>query len=225
VKTAERAHTPKTLWEKTTLSRNYAEALEKLDSELEYWPKFLMHKCKQRLTKIHQVLIRMRKLRKEGGPLLEPISQKDERRERVREDKALRAAKLEKSIESELLERLKQGTYGEIYNYPSSAYEKALKEADAQYEDELLESDDGEEDVEQRTEFFEGDLSEDDEADGEDVEDYWKEPPASKPAAKKRPAAAPPAAASTKKPKRPPGPYVEIEYETEPEKGMTVQNW
>jgi len=87
----------------------------------------------------------MRKLKREGEPLVETINKKDERRERTREAKALKAAQLERSIEQELLQRLKQGTYGEIYNYPAAAYEKALMEADAEYEDEKLESEEDEE--------------------------------------------------------------------------------
>ena len=62
VKTAERAHTPKKLWEKIKLPNNYANALEIVSKHLEYFPKYLIHRNKQRLTKIHQMLIRMRKL-------------------------------------------------------------------------------------------------------------------------------------------------------------------
>jgi protein MAK16 len=63
IKTAERAHTPKYLWEKIKLPANYSKALELVSGQLEHFPKYLVHRNKQRLTKIHQMLIRMRKLK------------------------------------------------------------------------------------------------------------------------------------------------------------------
>ncbi len=63
-------------------------------------------------------------------PTLVGIKKKTERRERAREMKAEVAANVEKAIEKELLERLKNGVYGEIYNTNPEAYQKALEQVE-----------------------------------------------------------------------------------------------
>ncbi|XP_058090151.1 uncharacterized protein LOC131236756 isoform X2 [Magnolia sinica] len=127
MKTIERAHMPNKLWERVKLPRNYEKALEIIDKHLMYWPKFLIHKTKQRLTKMTQYRIRMRKLELKVREKIMTMPRKEKKREARREQKAEKAAILDKSIEKELLERLKRGVYGDIYNYPVKEYNKVLK--------------------------------------------------------------------------------------------------
>lgn len=139
MKTVERAHSPKNMWEKVKLSRNYLQALEQISKQMEYWPDHQINRCKQRLTKMRQMLIRMRKLSMKEGARLVPIKKKTERREKGRELKAEVAAKVDLAIEKELLERLKQGTYGDIYNFPKKQFESMVdknKEEEEEVEDE-----------------------------------------------------------------------------------------
>ncbi|EDO14712.1 hypothetical protein Kpol_316p5 [Vanderwaltozyma polyspora DSM 70294] len=171
MKTAERAHTPAKLWQRIKLSKNYSKALKQIDEHLLYWNKFLIHKNKQRLTKLTQVAITERRLAlREDERHYVGIAPKVKRREENRERKALVAAKIEKAIEKELLDRLKSGAYGDK---PLNVDEKIWKKVMGKMEEEVEE----EEDMEEEEESDEGEIEYvEDEGDEEliDVEDIEK---------------------------------------------------
>lgn len=180
MKTVERSHMPNKWWERVRLSSNYAKALEQVDERLIYWPKFLVHKCKQRLTRLTQVAIRMRKLAQEderlGETVVPRLAPKIRRREEARERKAESAAKVERAIERELIERLRSGAYGDRpLNVEEGIWKRVLRGLERSGEGERDEDmDDGE--LEEEEEEGVGEVEYvsdlDDEEDLEDIEDW-----------------------------------------------------
>jgi protein MAK16 len=180
MKTIERAHMPSKWWERIRLPSNYAKALEMLDERLIYWPKFLIHKCKQRLTRLTQVNIRMKNIAKEedrlGEKIVPKLAPKIRRREETRERKAESAAKVERAIERELIERLRSGAYGDRpLNVEEGIWKKVMRglerAGDGERDEDL---DDGEEieDEEEGVGEVEYVSDLDDEEDLEDIEDW-----------------------------------------------------
>lgn len=162
IRTVERAHTPAKWWEKIRLSKNYSKALKQIDDHLLYWNKFSIHKCKQRFTKLTQVAITERRLAmREMERHYVGVAPKVKRREENRERKALASAKIEKSIEKELLDRLKSGAYGDKpMNVDEKIWKKVmghLKDENDQEEEEDWESEEEEESDEGEVEYVEDD--------------------------------------------------------------------
>ncbi|RLV95646.1 Protein MAK16 [Spathaspora sp. JA1] len=230
MKTAERAHMPNRWWERIRLSKNYNKALGQIDEHLQYWQKFLIHKCKQRLTRLTQVAITERRLALQDEERhYVGVKHKVKRREENRERKALAAAKIEKAIEKELLDRLKSGAYGDKpLNVDENIWKKVLGKVDeVEQEEEFDDEEDfdlesGEEDESDygEVEYVEDD-GDDELVDVEDLERWLEESSdeeseeesdeeSDEEESKKR------KSTSSDKNKKKRRPRVEIEYEEEP---------
>ncbi|XP_048594048.1 protein MAK16 homolog [Brassica napus] len=139
-KTIERAHTPKHLWERIKLPRNYEKALELIDKHLLYWPEMLQHMVKQRLTKLNQMRIRMRILALETREKIMrmPMPRREIKREARREEKTGIAAVFDNAIETKLLERLKNDVYyPDILNYLENNVQAEEEEEEEEEEPEI----------------------------------------------------------------------------------------
>ncbi len=111
---------------------SYNKSIEQIDTELKYFPKFLIHKCKQRFTRIRQVLIKKKKMKLEGDEEYKIVSRKAEKREKSRLIKAEKSAVIENHIAQELLKNLKNGKYEGIYNFDKNAFRKILEKENAE---------------------------------------------------------------------------------------------
>lgn len=184
IKTPERQHLPNKWWQRIKLSQDYDEAQKQVDENLLYWPDRLVDRCKQRLTRLSEVQLAERRLAlQQDERHYTTKSSKVKRREASRERKALVAAKLERAIERELLDRLKNGAYGEQpLNVDESVWKKVMADMnkDKTTEQEQLgeEEDLDEEEKEEETnagdvEYVEDDEDDDDElVDVEDIEQW-----------------------------------------------------
>jgi len=105
-----------------------------------------------------------------SGREVQRVQKKVERRERSREARAEKVALIENKIKKELLERLKQGTYGEIYNFDEKVFSAVLDEEGIENEEEQIEYIADQED---EVDLDLGQAFEDDEyLSNEDVEDF-----------------------------------------------------
>ncbi|XP_044957407.1 protein MAK16 homolog B-like [Hordeum vulgare subsp. vulgare] len=92
------------------------------------------------------------------------VPRKKTQRDLRRLEKAEKAAQLDKSIESELKERLRKGVYGEIYNFPFKQFDTILDMEKYELAPEIEEEEEGD------IEYVEGDDIE--MGDMDDMEDF-----------------------------------------------------
>jgi protein MAK16 len=113
VKEPERCHMPNKQYEKIKLSADYQEALTEIEKNLEFWDEEIIHKCKQRMTKLTEYHERIELVKETGQQELTVRKTKMNRREKIRALRALNSIDFENEIGNELLMRLETGIYGE----------------------------------------------------------------------------------------------------------------
>jgi len=93
---------PYKLWKKVTLSRNFVKAIQEININLAFWPKFFLFYVKKKYTKLTQILIRSRLLKlKTKKKILN--TKKNLLKKKYKEFEILKKIDIEKTIEHELL--------------------------------------------------------------------------------------------------------------------------
>lgn len=128
MKSPERVHTPAKMWEKIILPEDPVEANKIIDEQLQYWDEWLIDKVKIRYGRILETLDNMRIMKQAPKVKDLPIKNKQEKRNKAREERALSVAHVEYTVKEELKNRLKNGVYGEIYNLDAKEFNDALDE-------------------------------------------------------------------------------------------------
>eukprot|EP00917_Polyrhabdina_sp_WS-2016_P022203 GHVP01048220.1.p1 GENE.GHVP01048220.1~~GHVP01048220.1.p1 ORF type:complete len:227 (+),score=51.09 GHVP01048220.1:45-725(+) len=142
VKEVERQHLPRHMWEKIKLSGNWKRAIREIERALNNLvTENRINECKARYLALRRVLKTTRKLAQNSTGKLVVVKKKTERREKAREAAALQAAKLEHAVERELLDRLKEGVYGELYERPVQKELSEEEDEEVEYEEGESESD------------------------------------------------------------------------------------
>lgn len=178
LKLPERVPYPAKAWEKVKLSRNVARARKQIREHMMYWRQWNIRRVMDRHKRLREYVDRKRKLALSRKKKIVALSRKVERREARKEEKAYLAARLETSIEKELLERLKGSlTENEIYNINQKVFNKTLdakeKEEEEEEEDESEEETESEEEDVVYTSASENE--EDEEEEIEDIGDFDEE--------------------------------------------------
>lgn len=141
IKEPERCNKPKMMYEQIKLSSDYNTALKEIEENLEFWDPKVIHKCKQRMTKLTEYHERIEYLKEHGKEEYTVRKTKMYRREKIRALKALNSINFEKEIGDEILMRLESGIYGEENKEKyEKAVEKNIKKKKKRYVAEFEES-------------------------------------------------------------------------------------
>merc|ERR1711928_250138 len=104
---------PSRVYEKILLNKEYDKALLEIEECLKFYDPVLIHKCKQKLGKLTQYLIRKYELNKNDKIKLVARRKKAQKIERNRSIKILERMDIEKEIKEELQLRLEENLFGE----------------------------------------------------------------------------------------------------------------
>jgi len=156
---SERVFTPCKQWERVKLSKEFIPAMQQIEDNLVFWGQnnYFQRKCKRRFLRIRESLSRMRTMKLHVTKEIVPYRRKREMLLNKKEQKALKAAKLEDNIQKALLKRLEAGAYGKMYDFEKQRQEKALREdiRREEKEDRMLEDSEEEEEEEEEEELEE----------------------------------------------------------------------